>query len=344
MRLVRLCVAIGLACIECLAQEICRVPKRGPSADAIEAFEKIQEAVGMDKGTILLYASSDALIKASSGAVSVERPAGDGTELWIIYDPDLIKGDGRYFALAHETAHLLNHDPRSPENWSKEKELRADGFAARYLTRPPLNWTSEKLSQALNALPIPQDARGLYPSLDERRAQVTQSYQSEYARLHPEPGNGTDPRAKAVSALGDLSGRWEVSGPAPRGIISFARRGSGYIGTLVTEGRDLTIKGTKASPGQMVLTLDRQAGQLTSDRPQEWSYEYDITLIYYDTGCRSGVPLNGLTAKVIYDGQAKYISFNAGFNLVQHRSSDRSCTLKRLGDDGSGILLVQPLR
>jgi formylglycine-generating enzyme required for sulfatase activity len=186
-RLVLLCATLGFVCIACLGQEICGVPKRGPSADAIAAFEKIQDAVGIYPGTILLYASSAQLVKDRSGALSIECPGGGGLERWIVYDPELIQGDGLYFALAHETAHHLNNDPMSGEPPSKQQELRADSYAARYLARPPLNWTSQRLSQALSSLPLPKDAKGLYPSLEERRAQVNEGSAAESARLHPTP-------------------------------------------------------------------------------------------------------------------------------------------------------------
>jgi hypothetical protein len=187
MRLTYLSASIILACTACQAQEICFIPKQGPSAAAEAAFEKIAEAVGIRPGTILIYASSDALVKDRSGALSVGVCGANGVERWILYDPDLIKGDGLYFALAHETAHHLNNDPMSGEPPSTQIELRADGFGARYLTRPPLDWTSQRLMQALNSLPIPAAAQGFYPSLDERRARVSEAYASEYARLHPNP-------------------------------------------------------------------------------------------------------------------------------------------------------------
>jgi hypothetical protein len=109
-------------------------------------FEKIQDAVGIYPGTILLYASSAQLVKDRSGALSIECPGGAGLERWIIYDPELIQGEALYFAFAHETAHHLNNDPMSGETPSRQQELRADGYAARYLARPPLNWTSQRLA------------------------------------------------------------------------------------------------------------------------------------------------------------------------------------------------------
>jgi len=110
-----LCAAIGFASSACLAQEVCGIPKRGPSSDAAAAFEKIEDAVGIEPGRYLLYASSDQLVKDRSGAFSVECGAGRGSERWIVYDPELIKGDALYFALAHEIAHHLNNDPMSGE-------------------------------------------------------------------------------------------------------------------------------------------------------------------------------------------------------------------------------------
>jgi formylglycine-generating enzyme required for sulfatase activity len=180
-----LCAAIGFASSACLAQEVCGIPKRGPSSDAAAAFEKIEDAVGIEPGRYLLYASSDQLVKDRSGAFSVECGAGRGSERWIVYDPELIKGDALYFALAHEIAHHLNNDPMSGEMPSKQQELTADGLAARYLARPPLNWTSQKLTEALNALSLLKDAKGLYASLEERRAQVNAGFASESARLRP---------------------------------------------------------------------------------------------------------------------------------------------------------------
>jgi len=163
------------------------MPKHGPSADAVTAFEKIQDAVGIFPGTILLYASSVQLVQDRSGALSIECPSGGGLERWIVYDPELIKGDALYFALAHETAHHLNNDPMSGEPPSKQQELRADGYAARYLARAPLSWTTQRLTQALSALPLPKDARGLYPSLEERLAEANEGYAAATAHLSPDP-------------------------------------------------------------------------------------------------------------------------------------------------------------
>ena len=159
--------------------------KHGPNADALAAFETIAKAAGIRPGTILLYASSDQLVKDRSGAVSIGCPAGGGLERWIVYDPDLVKGDALQFALAHETAHHLNNDPMSGETPGMQQELRADYFAALYLTRPPLNWTSLRLTQALAAMSLPKGAKGIYPSMEERRAQVNAGYAAEYALLHP---------------------------------------------------------------------------------------------------------------------------------------------------------------
>jgi hypothetical protein len=211
MRSAFLYIALGLACTTCLAQDICTIPRRGPSAQAVLAFEEIQDAIGMAHGTILLFASSHQLVKDRSGAVSIGCPAGVGQDRLIVYDPELIKGDGLYFALAHETAHHVNNDPLSGEPPSKQLELEADGLAARYLTRPPLNWTSQKLVQALNALPLPQDAKGIYPSLEERRARVNEGYAAESARLPPnlvKPSDQRTERAPSSSAAALNSSTW----------------------------------------------------------------------------------------------------------------------------------------
>jgi hypothetical protein len=181
------CAALPLAALTgtlCLAQNLCHVPKREPSADALAAFEKIQNAVGITPGTYLLFSSTDQLVKNSSGAVSVECGGGRGDERWIVFDPELIKGEALCLVLAHEMAHHLNNGPLSGEVPSKQQELRADNFAARYLARPLLNWTSQKLVEALNALPLPREASGNSPSLDEeRRAQVSEGFRAESARF-----------------------------------------------------------------------------------------------------------------------------------------------------------------
>jgi hypothetical protein len=198
VRLAFLCAAVGLASSACLAQEVCGIPKRTVSTDANRALEEIEDAVGIQRGTYFLYTSSDPLVKDRSGSLSVACPGGRGLEQWIVYDPDLVKGDALYFALAHETAHHVNNDPMSGEPPGKQQELSADGFAARYLARPPLNWTGQKLTQALNALPLPKDAKGLYPSLEERRARANEAYTAESARLRPV----TEPAAPVRSTPG----------------------------------------------------------------------------------------------------------------------------------------------
>ena len=181
---------VAFACSAGFAQKICTIPKHGPSAEAVQAFESIQTAIGFDGGAILLYTSSDPLVQDRSGAVSVVCPGGRGEERWIVFDPGLIKGDGLYFALAHETAHHLNNDSMSGDPPSRQQELRADRFAAQYLARPPLNWTSARLMQALKALPLPRDAKGLYPSIEERLQQVSTGYteQSALLRVNTAPG------------------------------------------------------------------------------------------------------------------------------------------------------------
>ena len=171
-----LLIAAGFASDLCLAQELCGIVTQGPGSGAVSAFEQIQAAVGLEPGSILLFASSDQRVKDRSGALSIQCPKGNGFQRWILYDPDLISGDlALYFALAREIAHQVNNHPLSGEPPSKQQELSADGFAARYLTRPPLNWSTQKLLLALGALPSPKDPSG-YPSLEERRAQVLERY------------------------------------------------------------------------------------------------------------------------------------------------------------------------
>jgi sulfatase modifying factor 1 len=190
MKIAELCFVTSFAGSLCLAQDLCQISTRLPPSTAAAIFEQIQVAAGFQKGTILLFTSSDQTVKDRSGAFSTQCPSGNGLQRRIVYDPALINKDlALYFALAHETAHHLNNDPMSGETPSKQQELRADNFAAQYLTRPPLNWTSEKLLQALFALPLPKEATADYPSFDERRASVLEGW-AEVARfvaLAPRP-------------------------------------------------------------------------------------------------------------------------------------------------------------
>jgi hypothetical protein len=227
VRIARVCVAASLAGCLCLAGDLCGIPKRFPGVAAASAFEKIGEAVGFQQGTILLFVSSDQKVKDRSGAASDECVSGNGTERWIVYDPELIKSDlGRDFALAHETAHHMNHDLLSGEIPSKRQELDADKFAAEYLTRPPLNWTSDKLRQALSDLPLPKEAIGGYPTLEERRTQVIDGYQYESARYAPPPKVPVEaprPAPRVDFCVGKLSQRaWYASQPvAPGELLAF---------------------------------------------------------------------------------------------------------------------------
>jgi hypothetical protein len=70
----------------------------------------------------------------------------------------------------------------SGEPRGENQELDADRYAAVYLASPPLNWSKEKLLQALAALDLPPEARGTHPSLDNRREQVVAGYERAH---HP---------------------------------------------------------------------------------------------------------------------------------------------------------------
>jgi formylglycine-generating enzyme required for sulfatase activity len=162
------------------------MPKRAASAAAVAAFDDIRKAVRFKEGVYFLYASSDQLVKDSSGALSIVCPGGAGEERWIVYDPDLIKGDlALHFALAHELAHHLNDNLQSGETPGKQQELDADRFAAQYLAGQPLNWSREKLVEALSGLPLPKEAKGRYPNLEERRTQVIEGYQESASLVQP---------------------------------------------------------------------------------------------------------------------------------------------------------------
>ena len=207
MRIVKLCFVTGFAGSLCLAQEPCQISTQLPPSTAAAIFEQIQAAAGFQKGTILLFTSSDQMVKDRSGAFSIQCPSGNGLQRWIVYDPALINKDlALYFALAHEIAHHLNNDPMSGETPTKQQELRADNFAAQYLTRPPLNWTSEKLLQALRALPLPKEATAGYPSLEERGANVLEGW-SEAARFvgfapRPTPANPSSGPSQSSAPTG----------------------------------------------------------------------------------------------------------------------------------------------
>lgn len=195
MRPAGVCAAAVLAGCLCFGQEICGLQKLRPKPEASAALDEISAAVGFDPGTILLYASSDARVRAKGGAMSLvcPVPVGNGEERWIVYDPTLIQGElPRDFVLAHETAHHINYQPQSPGEWNKQQELDADRFGSEYLTR--LGWPGEKLLQALGSLGLPRASVSGYPTLDERRAAVIKGFEDESARLGGGgAGRGTEP-------------------------------------------------------------------------------------------------------------------------------------------------------
>jgi formylglycine-generating enzyme required for sulfatase activity len=256
---------LWLVCGPCLAQVVCGIPKLAPSADALAFLERVQVAVGVGQGTILLYASWSELVGSLGGALSIECPGGAASERWIVYDPHLIKGDGLYFALAHETAHHVNYDPSSGGSPSKEKELRADGLAARYLARPPLNWTSQRLTQALNSLPLPKEASGIYPSLAERRSQVRESYAEESARLSPSPDQSSN-RSGAVATPPQVAKRKEVS----------SKDGLTYV--FIPPGQ--FVMG--CSPGDAQCAPDEGRGQEISVTKGFWIGQTEVTQRAYE--------------------------------------------------------------
>ena len=202
----RLGLIAGLSGCVCLAGDLCGVSKRPLGAPAVTAFENIAQAVGFRQDTILLFESSDPRVKNRGGAASDECPGANGTERWILYDPELIDSNlALYIALAHETAHHINHDLLSGDELRKLQELEADRFAAMSLAKPPLAFTKEELLQGLNALPLPKGAKGGYPSLEERRAQISQGYDDAPRLprrvLEPAPVNRTAPGPPSTGTL-----------------------------------------------------------------------------------------------------------------------------------------------
>lgn len=181
MRIGKLC---GLACIAgalCRGQDFCGIAKLRATTEAAAALDRIVAVVGFDPGTILLYASSDTSVRQKGGAMSLACNISTGTERWIVYDPDSIKGSvARDFVFAHETAHHTNFQPLLPGTWSKNQELQADYYGAEYLTR--LHWTGKRLLEALNELKLPQGSQQGYPTLEERQASIQKGYADELAR------------------------------------------------------------------------------------------------------------------------------------------------------------------
>jgi tetratricopeptide (TPR) repeat protein len=185
MNIVRFC---GIACFAsglCFGQtqqvawNACTdLPKTRAATEASSALDRIIGAVGFDPGLILLYASTDGKVAEYGGAMSLICDFGDVTEKWIVYDPDLIKGDlARDFAFAHETAHHVNNHPSPHVKWTKQEELEADYYGAEYLVR--LNLTKEQLLGALDQLKLPQGSQQGYPTLEERRASVIGGFDHE---------------------------------------------------------------------------------------------------------------------------------------------------------------------
>jgi hypothetical protein len=157
------------------------------------ALRRISAAVGFDPRTIFLYVSHDSAVRDRGGAMSLTCPMGTGFERWIVYDSDLIRGDvARDFVFAHEIAHHVSFQSLSGLPWSKEDELQADFYGAKYLIR--LGWTKAKLVHALDLLNLPQGSQQGYPSLEERKAKV------EEAATPPRPEPPTNLRGAVVTS------------------------------------------------------------------------------------------------------------------------------------------------
>jgi hypothetical protein len=139
-----------------------------------------------------LFQSSDPLMREYGGAAAVACGGGNGYQRWIVYDPNLIKGDlALHFAFAHELAHHEHNDSLSGEERSEKQELDADRSAAEFLASPPISWTREKLLEALNALDLPPSAGVVHPSLAKRSEQVVAGYEAVSSVFRPPPV--TDP-------------------------------------------------------------------------------------------------------------------------------------------------------
>jgi hypothetical protein len=159
------------------------------SQEDTAAFKRISAAVGFNPRTIFLYVSHDSAVKDRGGAMSLMCPIGTGFERWIVYDPDLVRGDAvRDFVFAHEIAHHVNFQLLSGLAGGKEDELQADFNGAQYLLR--LGWNREQLVHALDLLNLPQGSQGGYPTPEERKARVEEAV-DDYEQSHRRPSPPT---------------------------------------------------------------------------------------------------------------------------------------------------------
>jgi hypothetical protein len=160
--------------------DVCGVSVHAADPSAQTLVEQILQKLVQRPDTILVFASTDPGVADRSGAVSSECPMGNGMQRWIVYDPEVIPvGPELDFALAHETAHHVNRHLLNGDTRTKQQELEADEYGARYLTR--LGWDDKRLLGALDGLKLPLPAKGGYPSLDERKAAVIAGYKKEAA-------------------------------------------------------------------------------------------------------------------------------------------------------------------
>lgn len=175
LRIFCLCVVAVVVPVLCSGQDkpfdLCGVSVLAADPSAQTLVEQILHKLVQKAGTILVFASTDPQVAARRGAVSSECPMGNGEQRWIVYDPEVIPvGEGLDFALAHETAHHMNRHVLNGDTRTKQQELEADEYAARYLTL--LGWDQTRVLKAVDGLKLPNEAIGGYPSLDERKAAV----------------------------------------------------------------------------------------------------------------------------------------------------------------------------
>jgi hypothetical protein len=190
----------------CFSQDLCSLLSQerslaGPfNADARTVLDTLGHVVPFESGAIRLFSSSNTLVKQKGGAAAA-LCGQNANERWIFFDPgylDAIKPNGgksdlpRYFVLAHEAAHHINGDTLVGTDWTKDQELQADLSAAEWLTR--LGVPRGELLQAFDALPLPTESVGGYPTKEERRAKVIQGYEDAASRPSPRPGEGTPPQ------------------------------------------------------------------------------------------------------------------------------------------------------
>lgn len=156
--------------------DVCGVTTLAAAAPSAQTLvEQILRKLVQRPDTILVFASTDPRMEEQSGAVSAECSMGGGVQRWIVYDAEVIpEGPGLDFALAHETAHHMNRHLLNGDTRTKQQELEADLYGARYLTM--LGWDEKQLLEALDGLKLPLEAKGGYPSLEERKAAVIAGY------------------------------------------------------------------------------------------------------------------------------------------------------------------------